>query len=216
MGRLSHLTRLALGRSAFGEALRDEDGNFIISEHAAENDAAGYTQQFNDRGRPINDQTIRADRRLRRAQNEVLKVVGVVRSKHDKYYRDTRQHQLTNEQLVDLVSIENASGRLLQTASPLAMDVVSWWVMSFRSRIMVRIVQEQLAPAHVDADVSVLYSTRPVRWATIRCAVLGNHTFLLFGLDIPRCSRRSLRCESIAFASAPPQAPASWINAAPI
>jgi hypothetical protein len=137
MGRLSHLTRLALGRSAFGEALRDEDGDFVMSDSAHENDAAGYVQIYNERGHPINEETGKADRRLRRAQNEVLKVVGVVRSRHEKESQNLRQQGLSNDEITDMLDNEQLTGVLMRVLTSPSTELASWWIVSLRARFMV-------------------------------------------------------------------------------
>jgi hypothetical protein len=147
MGRLSHLTRLALGRSAFGDALRDEDGSFVISNNAHENDAAGYVQAYNERGHPINEYTGRADRRLRRAQNEVLKVVGVVRSRHEKEYQASREQGLSNDELTDMLDNEQLAGVLMRVLIIPSTELASWWIVSLRARLLVRTARLHLALA---------------------------------------------------------------------
>lgn len=118
--------------------MRDEHDQFFVDPHAFDNDASGYQQQFDNRGHPVNEATTRANRRLQRAQNEVLEVVGVVRHKYNDEKLRARRHDLSETKLTDLVNYENAIGTLFKALNPFAMDLGTWWITSFRSRLVVR------------------------------------------------------------------------------
>ena len=117
--------------------MRDENGEFVLNSHAFDNGAPGYVQQFDSRGHPVNESSERADKALRRAQNEVLRVVGVVRSKHDTDTKLARRHDLSDDELVDLVKLENFVGLAMREIFALGLDFGSWWAISFRSRLVV-------------------------------------------------------------------------------
>lgn len=138
MTRLSSFERQALGRSAFGAPFRDENGNFIISSRAAADYAPGYVQQFSENGRPINPESVRDERRLRRAQNEILQVVGVTRSKHELERQRAQAQGPSKQELLDLVKHENSIGSLMRILWTLPMDLSAWIWESHRSRLLVR------------------------------------------------------------------------------
>lgn len=106
-----------------------------MNHHTYENNAAGYQQQFDGKGHPVNEVTTRANRRMRRAQNEVLQVVGVVRSKHNQAKQLARRHSLSDDELVGMVNYENVTGSFLRASCLPLMDSSVWWLMSFRSRL---------------------------------------------------------------------------------
>ncbi|KAK3109291.1 hypothetical protein LTR53_017611, partial [Teratosphaeriaceae sp. CCFEE 6253] len=87
MGRQQHLTRLALGRSAFQSSGDDEPGGDRTGLHGEGEATDGRpAQQYDAKGRPVNPATAARNAEMRRAQNSILALVGVVeaaeRSEH--------------------------------------------------------------------------------------------------------------------------------------
>jgi hypothetical protein len=140
MTRLSSFERTALGRSAFEQPLRDENGDFIINPHAFDTNAPSYVQQFNESGRPINPESTRDERRLRRAQNEILQVVGVTRSRHAREQQRLRSDKPSEAEIVELLEDENSLGSLLRTVWTIPMDLSVWWLVSHRYRLLVSLL----------------------------------------------------------------------------
>lgn len=134
---------------------------------AFETDAAGYRQQFDRRGHPVNEDTARENRRLRRAQNEVLQVVGVVRSRYAKKRQLSRHHDLSDDELVDMVRDENLAGTIIRIVNPMVMDLSVWWLTAFRTRLVS--FRSYLQPG-------LMHALRSER------RVLGNTGFFLSGL----------------------------------
>lgn len=136
MGRQAHVTRQALGRSPFGEPLRDENGDFILGPHAHDNEASGYRQQFDDRGHPQNPSAKTTARRMRRAQNDVLATVGVVVRKGEE--RKSKWERLDEKAKQQLIYHENQRGRELKGEDRLFGSLLPWSIISLRRRMMVR------------------------------------------------------------------------------
>ena len=130
-------------------------------------DAAEYQQQFDTRGHPANEETVRSDRRMRRAQNEVLQVVGVTRTKHSQRQRLARRHSLSENELLDMVRSENVLGFLFNATVSIPMDLSSWWIRSFRARLCT-------FRSHFEPDL--LHMLRSER------RLLGSSSFFLSGL----------------------------------
>lgn len=93
-------------------------------------------QQFNDKGHPTNKVTDIKNRRLRRAQNEVLELAGVVKSKHDDV-RPDHWKEMPNEEREDTMKDENQLMRLVRPFDNLTLDLVTSWIYAFRSRLVV-------------------------------------------------------------------------------
>ena len=136
MGRQMYLARLGLGRGAFEEPVTDEKGNFVLSANAHDLDNTDhYIQQWDARGHPQNHQSEARARDLRRAKNQVLETLGVVRYKH-------RQLQHTRPQLgtlekTDALTEENLVGRRVYLAAMFASTSLVWWTISLRHRVQV-------------------------------------------------------------------------------
>lgn len=137
MGRQAHLARLALGRSPYGPPLLDDDGELFIGPHTHDDDARGYNQQYNDRGHPINKDSDLANRRLRRAQNEILRVAGVVKTKRDV---DAQPHwqSLSKTERKEIIRDENVFATKFRNGLDYFLLVSgTWWLTSFRNRLFV-------------------------------------------------------------------------------
>jgi hypothetical protein len=140
----------------------------VIERSVFSTDVDGYQQQFDNRGHPINEDTIRSDRRMRRAQNEVLQVVGVTKSKHHQNQQLARRHSLSTQELVDKVHLENVVGLFANGLIRFPLELSTWWITSFRARLCT--FRSYLEPGLMH---SLLSGHR----------LLGRSTFFLSGLD---------------------------------
>ncbi|KAK0902387.1 hypothetical protein LTR57_019682 [Friedmanniomyces endolithicus] len=119
MGRQQYLTRLALGRSPFLEATNEQHADVKVDQDG--HDASkteepayrGYTQQYNSKGRPINPTTEARNAEMRRAQNSVLALVGVVESREHSQRESEVELRRANEELREA---EDGTGFLLEIA----------------------------------------------------------------------------------------------------
>lgn len=124
------------GRSPYGPPLRDDNGNLLFGPHTHDDDASGYVQQFDDRGHPRSQDSDMQNRRLRRAQNEILKLAGVVRSKHDPPKVDEWKG-LSDDDRKQLFVEENEYIKATRFFDHVFLDLSTSWVDAFRFRLMV-------------------------------------------------------------------------------
>ena len=126
------------GRSPFEPPLREEDGNLILGPHTHDDDAQGYVQQFDSRGHPTSRDSDVQNRKLRRAQNEVYKLAGVVRSRHDEPKEDDHWKSMSGEERKSLVKDENDFFKFcIMPFDKLILDLATSWDHAFRNRLMV-------------------------------------------------------------------------------
>ncbi|KAK1074816.1 hypothetical protein LTR12_002472 [Friedmanniomyces endolithicus] len=137
MGRQQYLTRLALGRSPFLEATNKQHADVNVDQdgHDASNtqDPAyeGYTQQYNSKGRPVNPSTEARNAEMRRAQNSVLALVGVVESReHSQRESEVELRRAADE----LREAEDDTGSMLEIAVMLLQRPLTWWIDSMSKR----------------------------------------------------------------------------------
>lgn len=93
-------------------------------------------QQFDDKGHPTSKATDLHNKRLRRAQNEVLKLAGVVRSKNE----ETRPDQwklMDDEERKKVVNEENEIIRFIRLFDDFTLDLIKIPIYAFRYRLMV-------------------------------------------------------------------------------
>jgi hypothetical protein len=158
---------LQQGRSPYGPPLRDENGDLILGPHTHDDDASGYVQQFDDRGHPCSKETDIRNRRLRKAQNQVLKLAGVVRSQNDPPLHDEWK-TLDNEGKHQLISEENEGLTwLTRPFHQVVLDLSTCWVDASRFRFMVwciahpaTILIDHRHTHHILVRLSYLYSDR--------------------------------------------------------
>jgi hypothetical protein len=95
-------------------------------------------QQFNERGHPASRETDLQNRRLHRAQNEVLKLAGVVRSKHDTSQTE-QWKSMSEDARKELIRSENKFMRLwVVPFDYILLDLTTSWISAFRNRLTVR------------------------------------------------------------------------------
>lgn len=158
MGRDSYLTRITLGRSAFGDPLRDENGALVLGRQARCFDDRHYEQKWDDRGHPRNSESERLFTRFCKAQNEVLLACGVVVRKNDTQNRKQKRRQVPESAQLESLDAENKLGFMLKCADRLSGNFLTWWTNVLRRRLMTfGVIRPQLT--HV---ISSGFSTRPV------------------------------------------------------
>ncbi|KAK0258443.1 hypothetical protein LTS09_006702 [Friedmanniomyces endolithicus] len=140
MGRQQYLTRLALGRSPFLEATSQQqtDVNAAQDGHVASKleklAHCGYIQQYNSKGRPINPATEARNAELRRAQNSVLVLVGVVEPReHSQRECEVELRRATKE----LREAEDDTASMLEIAVMLVQRPLTWWIDSMSERYQI-------------------------------------------------------------------------------
>jgi hypothetical protein len=158
MGRLQHLERLALGRSAYqpgaassnqdqlgSEGLQTTDRNSVESSHSF----TLANQHYDFKGRPVNLESNAQRARLRYASNEILALVGVVERKER---TDAVLHQkINNERAVRQRLHIREDNRGNEWSAFL--DVVSWfalwWPTSLVRRIQIGLYSTDLPFAQI-------------------------------------------------------------------
>ncbi|KAF1824578.1 uncharacterized protein K489DRAFT_306454, partial [Dissoconium aciculare CBS 342.82] len=137
MGRLAHLARLALGRSAFEDLANDQEVN---GANALDDE---NQQQYDAKGRPLNPRSLELDAELRHAQNEILAIVGVVEKK-DKIIRDGEEsHRLMRHTRHHILKAEDDIGDGISTVM-LLYPILHMWVGGFIARLQIG-----LYPSHM-------------------------------------------------------------------
>ncbi|KXS98167.1 hypothetical protein AC578_6420 [Pseudocercospora eumusae] len=137
MGRRQFLTRLALGRSAF-EADVDEataSNESQQSSPAVQDD--GTTQQFDAKGRLINPNIDRFNAEMRKAQNEVLALVGVVERKDHVDQVNELRFKYIQKHRQELLHEEHQRGDLLQYVFIPIRFFSHLWTDAFRQRVQI-------------------------------------------------------------------------------
>ena len=107
-----------------------------MGPHTHDDDALGYVQQYNDRGHPTSKETELHNKRLRRAQNEVLKLAGVAKSRHDEPKID-QWKDMNPESRENVVVEENEFMFFARPFNNLVLDLSTSWISNFRDRLMV-------------------------------------------------------------------------------
>ncbi|CAI4213776.1 unnamed protein product [Parascedosporium putredinis] len=126
MGRQGPLTALALGRSPYDDVVQG-DGDGGEGESSS-------TQQYDEKGRPINPETKRLNREIVRSHNEVMHVIGVAEpdpNSNESEVQSARRYLLYEHLIAD---------RMETIANGLS-DIAYWTFAGIRHRIMVRPAQ---------------------------------------------------------------------------
>lgn len=137
MGRDAYLARVALGRSAFGPPLRDENGELFLGGQARLHDDKSYVQQWDERGHPMNPASEAQAKQYRKAQNEVLEACGVIIRKDSARKLQQSAHELTDEQQAEILAEENRLGFMLKCFDRFAGNLLTWWISGLRGRLLV-------------------------------------------------------------------------------
>ncbi|KAK5099397.1 hypothetical protein LTS08_005979 [Lithohypha guttulata] len=134
MGREAYLARLALGRSAFGPPLRDENGDFVLGPQARAHDDRSYTQHWDERGHPQNVDSTQRAKQFQKAQNEVLEACGVIIRKDAAKRQRRSARELPEEDQLELINEENNIGFLFKCGDRFLGYCLTWWIGSLRRR----------------------------------------------------------------------------------
>jgi len=133
MGRQQYLTRLALGRSAFQDS--EDDAPDLPASTAANGTSTpesqfdgDYIQQYDSKGRPINPRTESSNAEMRRAQNSVLALVGVVEQRERREESDETNFRYIYEARQKVLKAENERGEDLSVLVELIRIPFDWWV----------------------------------------------------------------------------------------
>lgn len=141
MGKQQYLERLALGRSAF----EDADINPVQANGASPQDQTAvedgqpttniYEQQYDDKGRPINQTTEERNEAMRDAQNSVLELVGVVESKDLSDKDSEMKYMYIRKAREEVLREEQDRGEDLELVTNLLHAALTWWPEMLVARI---------------------------------------------------------------------------------
>ncbi|KAK5123961.1 hypothetical protein LTR85_002158 [Meristemomyces frigidus] len=154
MGRQQYLTRLALGRSAFqGPDNEDDDLPDLVLPNAASAQSSGdgeaYVQQYDYKGRPINQATQARNAEMRRAQNSVLALVGVVESRERSEQATEMKLRYIREARHALLKEEQDRGEDLDLLAGVVTPFFTWWADCLLQRFLVGMYDAKLPFAEV-------------------------------------------------------------------
>ncbi len=167
MGRQAYLTRLALGRSAFGDLLRDQKGDVVLGPHAHDDAAKDYVQQFDEKGRSVNREIEITNRKLRRAQNEVLRVAGVVRKKGDPPLPQPVEIVSENDK-IELIIREFTTGFCSRVVGISIDSCFQWWLQALRKRIYVSFCSSRCYLLTTGRCLDPILSPHYCRWLDLK------------------------------------------------
>lgn len=162
MGRLAHLERLALGRSAF----EDLDAEQL----AALADNVDEAQQYNDKGRPINSTTEKLNAELLHAQNDILALVGIVEHKEQVVRREEIVHQRKVQARRKTLEEEDAYGSILGLAAFTAAYFAHNWTDGFLGRMQIGFYAPQQTIVSIVAE----------EWQAISSASITHRMLAIF------------------------------------
>lgn len=137
MGRLQHLTRLALGRSAYQAAADDNDDedlpglvseNVEIDQTTSQPADGQYIQQYDSNGRPTNPATEARNAEMRRAQNSIMALVGVVESRDNSARANESMYRHIREARRELLKAEHSHGENLDSLASIIAPSTTWWI----------------------------------------------------------------------------------------
>ncbi|KAI7352877.1 hypothetical protein KC320_g4288 [Hortaea werneckii] len=134
MGRHEYLSRLALGRSPFesvdrrndGVGAQADDGEFSEPEENAQ--SISEAQQYNAKGRPINPTTDLRNAEMRKAQNSVLELVGVVERRERSEHSNEMKFRYIHHARQTLLAAEHETGEGIESLIQLLIaPLTTWW-----------------------------------------------------------------------------------------
>ena len=92
-----------------------------------------YMQQYDARGHPVNPESKKLGRELRRAKNDILSTMGIVVSGEDRNANPSAEEQKINQ-----IAAENDFGLVITTMDQVFVFFSTWWSSSLTGRILVR------------------------------------------------------------------------------
>ena len=109
------------------------------AEHARTHLYRHNGQLFDERGHPTNLTSREFSRSMRRAQNEILSVVGVcvrdISKPHDTQMSSSFE---PDTGIIQRTARENMYGLMIQVAGAVMHCSITWWIDSLRQRLLVR------------------------------------------------------------------------------
>ncbi|EME80003.1 uncharacterized protein MYCFIDRAFT_176995 [Pseudocercospora fijiensis CIRAD86] len=137
MGRRQFLTRLALGRSAFEADVEEPTGSNESRGNSATVQDDGTTQQYDGKGRQVNPEIDAFNAEMRKAQNEVLALVGVVERKDHVDQVNELRFKYIHKHRQELLHEEHERGDLLEYVFIPVRFFSHLWTDAFRQRIQI-------------------------------------------------------------------------------
>jgi hypothetical protein len=150
MGRYSYLTRLALGRSPFQDAdstqhSQPQSPAPATSPTASDQaDSDTYIQQYDSKSRPINPATELRSAQMRKAQNSILALVGVVEDREHSFRTQSLRSRFRREAQQRILKDEHERGEDLELALISARPVLTWWIDCSMQRIQLGVHDSRL------------------------------------------------------------------------
>ncbi|KAI7316116.1 hypothetical protein KC315_g10886 [Hortaea werneckii] len=180
MGRHEYLSRLALGRSPFesvdrrndGVGMQAEDGEFSEPEGNAQ--SVNEAQQYNAKGRPINPTTDLRNAEMRKAQNSVLELVGVVERRERSEYSNEMKFRYIHHARQTVLAAEHETGEGIESLIQLLIaPLTTWWSDCLIQRCLIGLYTAKEPFASVVSSM----------WQTLRTGGLkGTYSILFPGL----------------------------------
>ncbi|KAK4500119.1 hypothetical protein PRZ48_008305 [Zasmidium cellare] len=133
MGRQQYLTRLALGRSAFEPTEETQQP----PQRTQSTEDGRHQQQYDSKGQPINPSIDAFNAEMRKAQNDVLALVGVVERKDLSERMEERRGRFVRERRERLLKDEQEKGELLDYAVAGVGFLSHLWTEAFVQRVQV-------------------------------------------------------------------------------
>ncbi|RMY31425.1 hypothetical protein D0866_07303 [Hortaea werneckii] len=134
MGRYEYLSRLALGRSPFETIDRRNDGSSMQADDGESTEPEGSvqsvhgTQQYNSKGRPINPTTDLRNAEMRKAQNSVLELVGVVERRERSEHSSEMKFRYIHHARQTVLAAEHETGEGIESLIQLLIaPLTTWW-----------------------------------------------------------------------------------------
>ncbi|KXT07930.1 hypothetical protein AC579_6693 [Pseudocercospora musae] len=137
MGRRQFLTRLALGRSAFEPVVEEPTGSNGFPESSSVAEEDGARQRYDAKGRPINPEIGVFNAEMRKAQNEVLALVGIVERKDHVDQVNELRFKYIHKHRQELLHKEHERGDLLEYVFIPIRFFSHLWTDAFRQRIQI-------------------------------------------------------------------------------
>ncbi|KAK7510730.1 uncharacterized protein IWZ02DRAFT_114208 [Phyllosticta citriasiana] len=137
MGRDAFLTRLVLGRSAYGPPERFPEGSIVVGPDTRTSQVPHErVQMYDEHGHPVNPEARALGRALRDAQNDVLAAIGVVERKRVHISTGASIPAQKDPSVVRRVEAENLSGTVIAIIGTLARYTCMWWASALQDRIL--------------------------------------------------------------------------------
>ncbi|KAK3642238.1 hypothetical protein LTR56_010815 [Elasticomyces elasticus] len=130
MGRQQHLTRLALGRSAFQDVDDEETAQIEREQDTGFHGAtSGYVQRYDSKGRPVNPETDVRNAEVRRAFNSVYSIIGVVEKRETlRQASEKRALEEQREERSELLRAEDRCGCDIKSIVAVAEPMAVVWI----------------------------------------------------------------------------------------